>query len=191
MEDLRGIEFFKSPDGCVMYRRQGMPVAELTEQDRELVGALLSLIRTRYPDAFAALSEIYSRSERNRVWFEFQMVSRFVRCNLGDYDTQTIDIDADGLVHFEQMKCPLMGSGDCRWEGVVCCPTLSTGLTTRELELLPLIADGLQSHEIAERLFISKCTVDNHRRNILAKLGMRSTAELAAFYHGQVKGQRK
>ena len=189
MTSLRNIEFFKTPDGCVMYRRQGEPVVELTEHDRETVGAMLTVIRTRYPEAFAALSELYSRSERNRAWFEFRMVSRFIRCNLGDFDTQTIDIDGDGLLHFEQMKCPLMGSGDCRWECVICRPTLSTGLTARELEVLPLIAEGMQSHEIADRLCISKCTVDNHRRNILAKLGRHSAAELAAWYHSQVKQQ--
>ena len=189
MEKLANIEFFKTPDGCVMYKRQGEAVRELSEHDRDLISAILSLIRTRYPEAFAALSDIYSRSERNRAWYEFQMVSRFIRCNLGDYDTQTIDIDADGMLHFEQMKCPLMGTGDCRWDGVICSPTLSTGLTTRELELLPLIAEGLQSHEIAERVCISKNTVDRHRQNILAKLGKRSAAELAAYYHGQVKSQ--
>lgn len=190
METLRNIEFFKTPDGCVMYKRQGVAVRELTEQDRDLVGTLLSLIRTRYPEAFEALSDIYSRSERNRAWYEFQMVSRFIRCNLGDYDTQTLDIDGDGLLHFEQMKCPLMGAGDCRWEGTICSPTLSTGLTSREQELLPLLADGLQSWEIAERLSIAKVTVDHHRRNILAKLGLRSTVELAAYYHGQLKPQQ-
>jgi len=190
METLRNIEFFKTPDGCVMYKRQGVAVRELTEQDRDLVGTLLSLIRTRYPEAFEALSDIYSRSERNRAWYEFQMVSRFIRCNLGDYDTQTLDIDGDGLLHFEQMKCPLMGAGDCRWEGTICSPTLSTGLTSREQELLPLLADGLQSWEIAERLSIAKVTVDHHRRNILAKLGLRSTVELAAYYHGRLKPQQ-
>lgn len=189
MEKLTNIEFFKTPDGDVMYKRQGGPVRELSEHDRELVANLLSLVRTRYPEAFAALSEQYSRSECNRAWYEFRMVSRFIRCNLGDYDTQTIDIDSDGLLHMEQMKCPLMGAGDCRWDGVICHPVLSTGLTTRELEVLPLLAEGLQSQEIAERLFISKNTVDRHRQNIMAKLGKRNTAELAAYYHGQVKSQ--
>lgn len=189
MDQLANIEFFKTPDGDVMYKRQGEGVRLLDEHDREMVSALLSLIRTRYPEAFAALSDVYSRSERNRAWYEFRMVSRFIRCNLGDYDTQSIDIDGDGLLHMEQMKCPLMGADDCQYECIICHPKLSTGLTTRELELLPLLADGLQSHEIAERLFISKNTVDRHRQNILAKLGKRSTAELAAYYHGQVKSQ--
>ena len=187
MEKLANIEFFKTPDGDVMYKRQGEGVRQLDEHDRETVASLLSLIRTRYPEAFAALSDIYSRSERNRAWYEFRMVSRFVRCNLGDYDTQTIDIDADGILHMEQMKCPLMGADDCPYECIICRPKLSTGLTARELELLPLLAEGLQSHEIAERLCISKVTVDHHRQNILLKLGKRSVTELSAWYHKEVK----
>lgn len=191
MDKLTNIEFFKTPEGDVMYKRQGEGVRQLDEHDRETVASLLSLIRTRYPKAFDELSDIYSKSEKNRAWYEFRMVSRFIRCNLGDYDTQSIDIDDDGMMHFEQMKCPLMGTGDCRWEGVICHPTLSTGLTTRELELLPLFAEGLQSWEIAERLCISKNTVDRHRQNILAKIGKRSATELAAYYHSQIKPQLK
>lgn len=191
MDELRNIEFFKTPDGDVMYKRQGEGVRQLTEHDRDLVLDILSLIRTRYPEAFAALSDIYSKSEKNRLWYEFRMVSRFIRCNLGDYDTQSIDIDADGMMHFEQMKCPLMGADDCPWECVICHPKLSTGLTSREQELLPLFAEGLQSWEIAERMCISKNTVDRHRQNILAKTGKRSTTELAAYYHSQVKNQAK
>jgi len=190
MDRLINIEFFKTPDGDVMYKRQGEAVRELTEKDRELVSDFLSLIRARYPKAFDTLSDIYSRNEQNRAWYEFRMVSRFIRCNLGDYDTSSIDIDKDGLFHFEQMKCPLMGTGDCQWDGLICHPKLSTGLTTRELEILPLFAEGLQSYEIADRLFISKNTVDRHRQNIMAKLGKRSVTELAAYYHEHIKSQQ-
>lgn len=54
MSELRNIEFFKTPEGDVMYKRRGEGVRQLDERDRDLVGSLLSLIRTRYPDAFAA-----------------------------------------------------------------------------------------------------------------------------------------
>jgi len=39
------------------------------------------------------------------------------------------------------------------------------------------VAEGLPSREIAERLFISVATVNNHRRRILEKLDTRSSAE--------------
>jgi DNA-binding NarL/FixJ family response regulator len=51
-------------------------------------------------------------------------------------------------------------------------------LSERETEILPLVCEGLANHEIAERLFISKRTVDKHRANILAKTGCKNTASL-------------
>jgi DNA-binding CsgD family transcriptional regulator len=53
-------------------------------------------------------------------------------------------------------------------------------LTPREVEVLGLVADGLRSAEIAERLFLSRKTVDNHVSAILRKLGARSRAEASA-----------
>lgn len=51
-------------------------------------------------------------------------------------------------------------------------------LTRREVELIQLIAQCKTSKEIAEILFISKNTVDTHRRNILEKTGKKSIMEL-------------
>ncbi len=51
-------------------------------------------------------------------------------------------------------------------------------LTNREIEIISLIAQGNTSKKISEILFISKKTVDTHRRNILAKTGKKSIAEL-------------
>jgi DNA-binding NarL/FixJ family response regulator len=52
-------------------------------------------------------------------------------------------------------------------------------LTTRELEVLTLIADGLRNTEIADRLVVSVRTVDHHVSAILRKLGVRSRGEAA------------
>jgi DNA-binding NarL/FixJ family response regulator len=54
-------------------------------------------------------------------------------------------------------------------------------LTTRELEVLRLLADGLGQDEIAERLFISAKTVATHIDHILGKLGVRSRAQAVAL----------
>lgn len=54
-------------------------------------------------------------------------------------------------------------------------------ITTREKEILRLLAKGCTSQEIAETLFISYFTVGQHRKNILEKLGLKNTAELV-FY---------
>ena len=51
-------------------------------------------------------------------------------------------------------------------------------LTAREKEIVRLIAEGLSLKKIAERLFISRKTAENHRANIYAKLGIHSSIEL-------------
>jgi two-component system, NarL family, nitrate/nitrite response regulator NarL len=53
-------------------------------------------------------------------------------------------------------------------------PTLST----REKEVLLLIADGFTNPQIAAKLFISLHTVDSHRKNLLTKFGINNTASL-------------
>jgi DNA-binding CsgD family transcriptional regulator len=56
-------------------------------------------------------------------------------------------------------------------------------LTPRELDVLPLVADGRTNREIAAELFISDKTASVHVSRILAKLGVRNRAEAAAVAH--------
>ena len=54
-------------------------------------------------------------------------------------------------------------------------------LTTREKEVLKLIAEGKSSKDIASLLYISVYTVNNHRANILKKLKLKRTADLVRY----------
>ena len=54
-------------------------------------------------------------------------------------------------------------------------------LTPREQEVMRLLADGLSTREVAEKLFISPKTVENHRTSIMKKLDLRSSLELFRF----------
>lgn len=59
-------------------------------------------------------------------------------------------------------------------------------LSSREKEVLQLIADGLTNPQIAAKLFLSMHTVDSHRKNILTKFAVSNTAsliKLAAKYN--------
>ena len=57
-------------------------------------------------------------------------------------------------------------------------PEKFQNLSQREIEIIRLIVACKTSREIAEKLFISKNTVDTHRRNILEKLELKNTREL-------------
>lgn len=54
-------------------------------------------------------------------------------------------------------------------------------LTPREDEVLKLIAEGYSSQQIAETLVISIKTVERHRANIMAKLGMRDRTQVTRY----------
>jgi DNA-binding CsgD family transcriptional regulator len=55
------------------------------------------------------------------------------------------------------------------------------GLTTRQLAVLTLLADGLTSGEVADRMYLSRRTVDNHVTAILARLGVPSRRTAVAL----------
>ena len=54
-------------------------------------------------------------------------------------------------------------------------------LTAREQEILRLLAEGMSTREIAEKLYISPKTVENHRANIMNKLDLHSTLDLVRY----------
>ena len=56
-----------------------------------------------------------------------------------------------------------------------------TELTKREIEVLKLVAQGMNNREIGRRLFISENTVKNHVRNILEKLHLHSRMDAAMY----------
>jgi DNA-binding NarL/FixJ family response regulator len=55
-----------------------------------------------------------------------------------------------------------------------------SGLSTRELEIAELVADGLTNREIGAQIFLSEKTVETHLTHVFQKLGVRSRAQVAA-----------
>jgi DNA-binding NarL/FixJ family response regulator len=59
--------------------------------------------------------------------------------------------------------------------------SVEDALSDREVEILVEVCRGLSNQEIADKLFISKRTVDKHRANILEKTGCKNTANLVVY----------
>lgn len=184
MNNYFNTEMYTTPDGCVMIKPHNQPVRELAEtgkENRAFIQAILEYMRTFYTEAFEALCKEYSRKEPNRLNYEYWIVTRFIRCNMGNYDTLSQDIDVKGMLQFEEVKCPMRG--ECKLENICCRPQFNSGLTHRETEVLRLIVNHLQAVDIADKLHLSIHTVNNHRRNIQIKTNTRSIGELVDYWH--------
>lgn len=53
--------------------------------------------------------------------------------------------------------------------------------SNRETEIVRLLANGLSTQEVADKLFLSFYTIESHRKNMLNKLNLRNTAELVKY----------
>lgn len=62
-------------------------------------------------------------------------------------------------------------------------PSQAVRMTTREREIIVLIADGLSNKEIAQRLNIATHTVKSHVHNVMEKLALHTRLQLAKYMH--------
>jgi len=178
--EIKNIEFTALPDGEVEVR----PLIEipyiLTESHRDFVTSMFSIIRERYPIAFKNLCKRYALSIKNKTYYEFLVVCGFIKCNLGAHDNK-MDVDSYGIFHFEFCQCPL--AGECKEWKETCEPKENTAISDAEIRVLRLISVGKKTTEIAEELFISPKTVENHTNNMLRKLNVHNNAALVTYWH--------
>jgi DNA-binding NarL/FixJ family response regulator len=73
----------------------------------------------------------------------------------------------------------VVGALRCRADGEPA--TMRARLTSREREVLQLLAEGLSSPEIGKRLYLATSTVETHRRNVMRKLGIHRVADLTKY----------
>ena len=63
------------------------------------------------------------------------------------------------------------------------------GVTSREMDVLHLVAEGLSNREIADRLFLSPKTVERHLTSLFHRTGLRNRGDLGAFVRSQDGGR--
>jgi len=175
-----------------------------TETARDAVGELRELARSidapfvhaqvLHMDGAVSLSEGDARSALPKLrqawsaWQELEMPYEAARVrllvgnacrDLGDEETAEMEYDAAiwvfqqlGADHDLRKAEALSRSRSNERKG---------GLTTRELEVLRLVADGKTNPEIADQLFLSEHTVRRHLQNVFAKLDVSSRAAATAY----------
>lgn len=180
---LNKLEFYNCPDGSVNVKPFDGPMYVYDMTCKHITEEMIVLIRDLYPAAFTTLCQLYAKSERNKDYFEYKIVHRFIRCNFGEYDALSYDIGATGAFNIEDVKCPMRG--ECLFEGVICKPDLKTELTPREQEVASLLSTGLSCQEVADELAISVYTVNRHIANIKARMHFRHTHQIVTHFNGK------
>lgn len=134
------------------------------------------MIEVVYPGAMKALKEVYKSSLQNYYFGRYKIVERFIRCNFGENDLLTYDME-HGSMNIEKVRCPLRRI--CKNENVICNPSISTD---KETQVAKLYAHGLSLQEIADILHKSSCTVNAQLYNLKKRLNLNSSHDIIKLF---------
>ena len=179
---MDAMEFYTDPsNGEAMYRIIGnKTVKEFSQKDTEITEYVLKISEVFYPEQHKALNEIYAKSQPNKSLYDFIRARRIINCCFGEND-RIPDIDIYGQHHIESVKCPIIC--ECKYYKVICQPKFNSNLSDREYVVMELYFRHVQTEKIAEKLFISVHTVNNHRRNALQKMGLHNLEQFQDYAH--------
>lgn len=142
---------------------------------------LLKQIRVKQPD-IRILYLTMMRGTRN--------VHKLIRHGIGGYILKNAPIAelceaiatvANGGSYFSKEIDVSDGNDDFRQTITVNDVKIDDILTKREIEVLKLVCKEYSNSEIADKLFLSVGTVETHRKNIIAKLGVNNTVGLVKY----------
>jgi len=172
--------------------REGLRMAKKLKPDVVLVDIslpdrsgiqLTSEIRTLLPESHIMIVSMHSKIDCIAEAFQAGAKGYVVKESAGERLLQGLEAVGKGEYFLDSsvshevvkklMKFPLK-------EAKITDVAYGT-LTPREQEVMRLLAEGLATKEVAEKLFISPKTVENHRANIMKKLDLHSSLELFRF----------
>lgn len=178
--EARQIEFFVSPQGMVYFYGKNQEIIRYDMEQPELIRLMAQMIQTVYPEAYEYLFNNFIKSEKNKLYHQFLITERFIRCNFGTNDTLNYDIN-QGMMNLERVNCPLRKC--CKEENIVCNPNVKSPFFPKETEVAKVFAKGYVASEVADILGKSLHTVTSQLRNMTRRLGLRSSREIIKIVH--------
>lgn len=175
---MENYEFIACSDGGVVARCENGSRKELTEFDRDIIEPLFKEIKLRYSEAYERLCNLYSKYKENTWGYEYRIVKRFIRCNLGDDDMLTWDF-SKGILSMEFISCPLRG--ECPNENVICCPRRDSKLSDTLRKVAELYASGMSYKDMAKELGKSEKTIHNQVKTIANILGLKRVKDIITY----------
>jgi DNA-binding NarL/FixJ family response regulator len=168
-------DILTAPTGEAAMRYVSQKRIDLVTVDLELPDmsgfVLIDLIRAKSPETKILVNTIH-----DEIWTIKRLAKRSVEGIIFKSARASSFVEAvsqifEGGTYYDRTAQSLMKSIELQ-------NVEEAGLTVREVEVLRLIADGLNTEEIGARLFLSPNTIETHRRHLLEKLNARNAAEL-------------
>lgn len=155
---------------------------------------LLSDIRMEGMDGISAAKEILEEDKNAKILFLTTFSDDEYVINALKYGVKGYILKQDFESIVPALQAVYSGQNVFGGEIVNKLPNMNTsedkenkfeekGITAKELEVVELVAEGLNNKEIAEALFLSEGTVRNYLSNILEKLGLRDRTQLVVYYY--------
>ena len=160
-------------DNVKILFKEGIPekaVEKVVASSPDIVFIDVEMPRMNGFDVVKAIREKFCHPTFIFVTAYNQYAIKAIKNGAFDYLLKPIDIDelSNTLKRYQQLH---------RQEAIMEIPLFSC-LSKREKEVLGMVIKGYSSVQIAEKLFISKATVDSHRKNILEKTGAAKLSDL-------------
>ena len=176
------------PDVILMdLRMPGLDGIAATASLRERLPAARVLVLTTYADEDAIVPALRAGARgyltKDASAEQIETAIRAVHAGQTHLDPAVQERLVAAVISRPPDPSPGPGPGD---QGSPGGRKLPDGLTTREAEVLTLLASGLSNPEIAQRLYLSHATVKTHINRIFAKTGARDRAQAVryAYQHG-------
>jgi len=133
-------------------------------------------ILVKMPDARVVILTMHEDEEHARQFVQSGALGYVLKKNSPDEIVQAVNSVIKGMVFCSPQVQSLILREHRNIQ-----PTDNDGLTTREIDVLKLVATGFTSKEIGDKLNIADSTATMHRKNIMNKLDLHSIAELTAY----------
>ncbi|HBF87503.1 MAG TPA: DNA-binding response regulator [Bacteroidales bacterium] len=184
---LNGIENFKvvneAENGLELLKillKEGIPDVILLDIEMPIMNGIEAAekVLSLYPDAKIIVLSMYSDEE-----YYYKLINIGVKgfllknSNINDVETAIVSICNGG----NYFSAELLLNTIKNIKKINKQPDIDSGLSEREIEILIDICKGFSNQEIANKLFISKRTVDKHRANIMEKTDSKNTANLIMY----------
>jgi DNA-binding NarL/FixJ family response regulator len=128
-------------------------------------------LRTTYPDIKIIILTMYAQKSFIEEIIKIGVDGCLLKSNTGQELSDAIMRVASGKSYYDMIQSFMLPKEDI----------FQFKLSKREIEIIKLLAEGLTSSQIGEKLFIAEHTVKTHRKNILRKTGATNTTQLVQF----------